>query len=400
MSRAAASASLASLGREVPFESLGEADLIVDAVYKAGAANNLSSDPLNKLMRAGNAGGFRWRGRVSQPAYVVLFTTLDHPDWPDHLDQETGTFIYYGDNRTPGVELHEPDGNKILRNAFAALHDPRVARVSIPPFFVFAKVAGRDVRFCGLALPGAPGVSPTNDLVAVWRSSEGQRFQNYRATFTILDEARIPRSWIESLIAGEAFGSAPRSWAEWVSTGKVTPLTAPRTLSIRSKAEQFPEDSAGLEMIRVIHQYFADDSHGFEAFSAALMKLHDPNVVDCEVTRPWRDGGRDAIGRYRIGTRGDSILVDFALEAKCYAASSGVGVEDTSRLISRLRHRQFGVLVTTSYVAKQAYEEIREDGHPVIVLAARDIVAILKDRGLSDARAVDGWLRTNIPRGS
>jgi hypothetical protein len=33
------------------------------------------------------------------------------------------------------------------------------------------------------------------------------------------------------------------------------------------------------------------------------------------------------------------------------------GVREMSRLISRLRHRQFGVLVTTSYVDNQAYRE-------------------------------------------
>ena len=48
------------------------------------------------------------------------------------------------------------------------------------------------------------------------------------------------------------------------------------------------------------------------------------------------------------------------MEAKRWAAS-GVGYRDTSRLISRLRHRQFGILITTSYVNKYAYEEIVED---------------------------------------
>jgi len=49
-----------------------------------------------------------------------------------------------------------------------------------------------------------------------------------------------------------------------------------------------------------------------------------------------------------------------------------------SRLISRLRHRQFGVLVTTSYVDSQAYREIKEDQHPIVVIAAADIVVILR----------------------
>jgi hypothetical protein len=56
------------------------------------------------------------------------------------------------------------------------------------------------------------------------------------------------------------------------------------------------------------------------------------------------------------------VKVDFALEAKCYNPSDtrGVGVKETARLISRLLHRQFGVLVTTAFVGETAYKEIRQ----------------------------------------
>lgn len=64
------------------------------------------------------------------------------------------------------------------------------------------------------------------------------------------------------------------------------------------------------------------------------------------------------------------------LEAKCYAITNGVGVKEVSQLISRLRARQFGILVTASYLADQAYQEIREDGHPIVVIAGNDVVEI------------------------
>jgi hypothetical protein len=105
-----------------------------------------------------------------------------------------------------------------------------------------------------------------------------------------------------------------------------------------------------------------------------------------------RDGGRDAIGKYRLGTGPSAVLVDFALEAKCYKDSNSVGVKDLSRLISRLRHRQFGILVTTSHVATQAYKEIKEDQHPIVIIAARDIVRILKAAGLGSDPAFSQWL--------
>lgn len=52
-----------------------------------------------------------------------------------------------------------------------------------------------------------------------------------------------------------------------------------------------------------------------------------------------------------------------------------------SRLICRLRHRQVGVLVTTSYVHAQAYQEIRKDGHPFAIVAGKDVVEIFKKVG-------------------
>jgi hypothetical protein len=122
-----------------------------------------------------------------------------------------------------------------------------------------------------------------------------------------------------------------------------------------------------------------------------------PDIATMDLTRPSRDGGRDAIGQLRIGTGPTSILVDFALEAKCYAIESAVGVREISRLISRLRHRQFGILVTTSYLEAQAYREIKQDQHPIVVISAKDIVSLLASNGLGDRAAVAAWLKNDFP---
>ena len=126
--------------------------------------------------------------------------------------------------------------------------------------------------------------------------------------------------------------------------------------------------------------------------------MMDPNINIETVTRPSVDGGRDAIGTNRLGPIADRILLDFALEAKCYARENGVGVKELSRLISRLRHREFGILVTTSFLSHQAYEELRHDRHPVIVIAATDIADILLKAGHSTAEAVGRWLLAAFPK--
>jgi hypothetical protein len=121
-----------------------------------------------------------------------------------------------------------------------------------------------------------------------------------------------------------------------------------------------------------------------------------PDIAGLDVTRPSRDGGRDAVGQLRLGLGPSSILVDFALEAKCYTPPTAVGVKDMSRLISRLRHRQFGVLVTTSCVDLQAYKEIKDDQHPIVVVTASDIVTLLRRNGRGTEDAVTAWLNEHF----
>jgi hypothetical protein len=111
-------------------------------------------------------------------------------------------------------------------------------------------------------------------------------------------------------------------------------------------------------------------------------------------------------GETAVGTRLANICLDPTLIPspsnlllKPSVTHRGVGVRETSRLISRLRHRQFGVLVTTSHLDSQAYREIREDGHPVVVLAGRDIVDRLKAQGLDNTTALRRYLLETYPPG-
>jgi len=71
---------------------------------------------------------------------------------------------------------------------------------------------------------------------------------------------------------------------------------------------------------------------------------------------------------------------------------NSVGVRDMSRLISRIRHRMFGVFVTTSHFDRQAYDEVRTDGHPIILISSRDLVETLRSRlHHPGGRAKPGW---------
>jgi hypothetical protein len=383
----------------IPFEALATADLRVDATYEGGTTGTAADDPLARLIPGGNQGGFRYKKDASGAGhlFLVLYTDLADPDWPDHLDVDLGRFTYYGDNKRPGHALHDTPrgGNRALRAIFDAVHGTPPQRHAVPPIFVFSKARpGRRVVFRGLAVPGARELSATDDLVAIWRTADGERFQNYRAIFTILDVAVASRSWIQAILGGDPEDGAPAPWLKWRQTGAYTPLVA-RQRKIRSREEQLPAAASDRAIIEAIYGYF-DDPHDFEKFAASLWALEAASV-DYEVTRASVDGGRDAIGEYRLGLPSDPIRLTFALEAKRYERS-GVGVADLARLISRLRHREFGVLVTTTYVSRQAYTEIRDDQHPIVVIAAADIVAILKKHGLPDAASVRAWLAQEFPK--
>ena len=93
---------------------------------------------------------------------------------------------------------------------------------------MFSKAGrGRDVRFHGLAAPGAPGMLETEDLVAIWKTKGSERFQNYRAAFTILNAPRIERRWIDAILAGDPFTPfAPSAWIAWVERGSYERLVA------------------------------------------------------------------------------------------------------------------------------------------------------------------------------
>lgn len=64
---------------------------------------------------------------------------------------------------------------------------------------------------------------------------------------------------------------------------------------------------------------------------------------------------------------------------------------------TRIRHRQFGVLVTTSVIARQAYQEVREDRHPIIFISGKDIAVTLINAGKNSQELVERYLHSEFP---
>ena len=393
------------------FQNLSNCDLIIDAIYEGGKKGNVSDDPINKLLPVGNQGGFRYAGSLNNLKYIILYTSGENIDWPDTINTETGVFQYYGDNKKPGYDLHDTkkNGNTILKNLFESLHSKEAPRVNIPPIFIFKKHptqnSNRSVQFKGLCVPGTIDKNQLEDLVAIWKTTEGLRFQNYSAFFTIVNAAKISRSWLENL-DNRIINSKeePIIFTKWKKNGKYIPLTSQRTISIRTINEQLPENKFEWELLKIIFEYFSSEPIQFEYLAAEIYRMTDSKIIIDEVTRGTIDGGRDAIGRIKLGLNDDPIFAEFAVEAKCYNPGvlnkkiNTVGVQEVSRLISRIRNRQFGVLVTTSAVAKQAYDEVRTDGHPIIFLSGKDIVKNIIKKGINTIPKLREYLKENYKK--
>lgn len=216
----------------VPFDQLRDADLIVGAQYLGGRVGHIGAEPISKLIPgAGNQGGIRSAGPVDARRFVVLFTKWNDPEWPDAVDWRTGRVTYFGDNKTPGHPLSPGGlgGNGTFEVAFRHLHATHDGRSAVPPFFLFAhtplEASRRTVQFLGLCAPGFPAMPESDDLVAIWKTIGTERFQNYRATFTILDAPRVPRAWLTDLSNGRVMTEhTPDAWAEFVIRGTYRPL--------------------------------------------------------------------------------------------------------------------------------------------------------------------------------
>lgn len=199
-------------------------ELRLDAVYRNTNNWRSPADQFNRFFRfsdgrgINNTSGFRPKSRKGGPtaatecAFCVLVSNFGEIEWPDQLDAESGIFTYYGDNRRPGSAIADTTvgGNRLLEHVFGLLHSGH--RAAICPFLCFESFPGAEgmcMRFLGLAVPGADGYSSLEDLVAVWRLSGRQRFQNYRATFTILNEPVVSHAWLDGLVLGMFPANSP-----------------------------------------------------------------------------------------------------------------------------------------------------------------------------------------------
>jgi len=351
--------------------------------------------------------GFRPKSRhdiesseIRQCAFCVLVTTYGEVEWPDSLDLESGIFTYYGDNKSPGNLINETTvgGNLFLEFIFEQLHNNN--RKIIQPLLCFEsykpKSGGSYMKFLGLAAPGATGLSTDEDLVGVWKISDGKRFQNYKSIFTILDEQCVMRAWLEDMVNGiPSFESqyCPKSWKKWIDTGIYQPLQAKNEFVARSKEIQLPTNEEEENILKILLTEFND--RDFEFASKDIIQFLNPNFRNLSVTAQTQDGGMDVIGKYYIGHDQHEIILDLIAEAKFYnPQSSYIDGDVMKRLISRLKETDIGIFITTSYFSVPLQKELNEDKRPILLISGGDIARILIKNGLRNIIDLKHWINS------
>jgi len=102
----------------------------------------------------------------------------------------------------------------------------------------------------------------------------------------------------------------------WRRTGAYTPLKAEVAIRHRKVEDQVPVES-NHRKISSWWLTFKNDEVCFERSAGRICEMMLGNVTHLEITRASRDGGRDGMGKYRLGGLGNGVDVEFALEAKC-----------------------------------------------------------------------------------
>ena len=161
-------------------------------------------------------------------------------------------------------------------------------------------------------------------------------------------------------------------------------------LKIRSKKSQLPQNKDEEALLGNILVNFTERE--FEYASAEIVGLLDRSFRDLYVTRGVRDGGRDVIGKYYLGHAGHQIRLQAIVEAKKWKLTSSVGVKPVMRLISRLKHNDIGVFITTSYFDQQIQRELIEDGHHIMLISGGDIAKILMKSDLQNPESLAAWI--------
>lgn len=210
--------------RRVSWEELQNCDIEVGELYSRGQeGKGVQNEVLHRLLPGvSNSGGIRAVGGWQTGGLCALFSTSKEPQWPDHKGTQVGSYVYFGDNKTPGKGILDTPrkGNALLHRAFLKASQGKEGRIEVPVFFIFTAIGslGGSVVFEGIGVPNLD--VDAGGLKVINQQSGTKWVENYLAHFNLLEERVIARTWINLLLTQPAEAkvdpNCPKELINWI----------------------------------------------------------------------------------------------------------------------------------------------------------------------------------------
>jgi hypothetical protein len=195
----------------------------------------------------------------------------------------------------------------------------------------------------------------------------------------------------------EAAKLAPRAWRLWLTHGwSVGERIRQRLLTYRivPEGEQRPVAGSPAEAaLQAVLTLYSNHKQRFEALAERLAEA----VLGASgayrlgwLTRGSGDRGIDFVGRLDLGTNAGLLRIVVVGQAKCELGASGVN--ELSRLASKLNRGWVGVFVTTGHFSIPAQRELQDDGFPILLIHGRSVGEIVLRESMRLGMSVPSYL--------
>lgn len=320
--------------------------------------------------------------------------------WQDIFDVDNGYIRYYGDNKAPGNDPSQAQGNKVLLEAFDTYNNNEKRVNSVP--LIFYKAVSRNGKTKGYLEFNGFGIIKSVELVTQYDRKLKRTFSNFAFNIHIFSIAseheEFNWEWINDrrnakLSLSETLKNAPSSWKQWIKSGNSVIEKTRRRVSklfTVTTSEQLPlKGSKEEKILKEIYDYYKHKKSKFEGLAsniiAKLLGESDGRYHEGWITPSTSDGGADFYGRYEIGKGFGQAKLILLGQAKCEKLNTPTGGNHIARTVARLKRGWVGAYVTTSYFSEAVQREIIEDEYPIILVnglkLAETVSQVLHDDG-------------------
>lgn len=337
--------------------------------------------------------------------------------WSDDYDPNHGRVIYYGDNKTPGMNpLDKKLNNPILLNlldVYRSSSSEERLNYGVPCiFFERVKVGNRikgNLMFQGF------GIVEKAERV-IQNTNDNEKFINYKFTFCVFslkhEHDNFDWQWIidrcnPSLTAEEANRNAPESWKTWIKYGS-TYLSKVR----RNNASQIilnpydqilPPNSEEYELLSDIYQYYstyAKDDFGWLGIDVTRRVL-EKNGIECSDIGRVSHHANSRRSEFNMHLNiGDQPLTGIDLrilgQADCTDPAQQAGDYDISKETDSLKSGLIGSFVTTSYFSQETQKKIQEYRSPIMLINGKIIAQTVREQLYETNMPLDRYLTSIV----